>query len=105
MKEMTPTEETDLGAIQGTGDTTSPNLEGVIVTEVKPEDIGALSLRYVDGVAQLAVSGGTAIPAGLRVVDGSGNAVAVYTAGAITPLAKSSRYEGGFVNYPHATEL
>ncbi|MGW2860844.1 hypothetical protein [Streptomyces sp. NPDC001205] len=59
--------------------------EGVVdvdkSAEVKPEDIGALSLRYVDGQPQLVVSGGTMIPAGLTVVDASGNAVATYAAG------------------------
>ncbi|MGW2583099.1 hypothetical protein ACWCYZ_17480 [Streptomyces virginiae] len=56
-------------------------------TEVKPEGIGVLSLRYVDGQPQLVVSGGTSIPAGLTVVDGSGSAVAVYAAGAVAPTA------------------
>lgn len=73
---------TDLGAIQGTeGGPESPDLSAVPVTEIKPEDIGSLSLRYVDGVPQLVVSGGTAIPAGLTVVDGAGNVVAAYAAG------------------------
>ncbi|MGW2681403.1 hypothetical protein [Streptomyces sp. NPDC001436] len=54
--------------------------------QVSPEDIGALSLRYVDGVPLLAVSGGTVIPAGLPVVDGAGNAVAAYTAGTASKL-------------------
>ncbi|MFI6471418.1 hypothetical protein ACIBL5_14365 [Streptomyces sp. NPDC050516] len=54
--------------------------------QVNPEDIGALSLRYVDGVPQLSVSGGTVIPAGLPVVDGAGNAVAAYTAGTASKL-------------------
>ncbi|MFB0631568.1 hypothetical protein [Streptomyces sp. AB3(2024)] len=48
--------------------------------EVKPDDLGTLSLRYVEGVAQLVLSGGSVMPAGLTVVDGSGNAVAVYAA-------------------------
>ncbi|MFJ1795554.1 hypothetical protein [Kitasatospora griseola] len=49
--------------------------------EVNPEDVGALSLRYVDGVPQLVISGGTVIPAALRIVDQSGTPVATYTAG------------------------
>ncbi|MEU4730740.1 hypothetical protein [Streptomyces sp. NPDC023588] len=78
---MPENEETDLGAIQGTeGGPTTPNLDGVPVTEVKPEDMGTLSLRYVDGLPQLVVSGGKALPAGLMVVDESGAAVANYTA-------------------------
>ncbi|MFD4926178.1 hypothetical protein ACFWNE_33380 [Streptomyces goshikiensis] len=58
----------------------NPELTVIPASEVKPEDMGALSLRYVDGVPQLVVSGGTVIPAGLTVVDGAGNAVASYTA-------------------------
>ncbi|PYC67785.1 hypothetical protein C7C46_30030 [Streptomyces tateyamensis] len=37
-------------------------------------------MRYVDGVPQLVVSGGTAIPAGLTVVDRSGSTIAAYSA-------------------------
>ncbi|MEV7401994.1 hypothetical protein AB0N93_16610 [Streptomyces sp. NPDC091267] len=51
------------------------------VAEVKPEDIGSLSLRYVDGVATLVVSGGTVLPAELPVLDGQGNAVASFSGG------------------------
>ncbi|MEU0941026.1 hypothetical protein [Embleya sp. NPDC005971] len=58
-------------------------MEGVPVTEVKPEEIGVLSLRYVDGQPQLVVSGGKAIPSGLAVVDAAGNAVAAYSVGPI----------------------
>ncbi|UQA94918.1 hypothetical protein [Streptomyces halobius] len=56
-------------------------IQQIPATEVKPEDIGSLSLRYVDGVPQLVVSGGTGIPADLTVVDASGSAVATYAAG------------------------
>ncbi|UQX04745.1 hypothetical protein [Streptomyces sp. RerS4] len=49
-------------------------------SEVTPEDIGTLSLRYVAGQPQLVVSGGTLIPAALPVIDGAGNTVAAYTA-------------------------
>ncbi|MEU3048819.1 hypothetical protein ABZ705_20310 [Streptomyces sp. NPDC006984] len=72
---------TDLGAIPGTEDSTErPDL--IPVTEVKLEDVGTLRLRCVDGVPQLVVSGGTAIPASLTVVDGAGNAVGTYATGA-----------------------
>ncbi|MFE7267807.1 hypothetical protein ACFU9B_38300 [Streptomyces sp. NPDC057592] len=64
---------------QGTSEVTALGL--IPATEVKPEDAGLLSLRYVDGVPQLVVSGGTVIPTGLTVVDASGNAVAEYTGG------------------------
>jgi hypothetical protein len=71
-------EVTDLGAIPGTeGGPAAPNLVGVPVTEIKP-DVGMLSLRYVDGVPQLVVSGGTTIPASLTVVDTLGTPVAKY---------------------------
>ncbi|MCX5077938.1 hypothetical protein ACWGCI_16215 [Streptomyces sp. NPDC054949] len=64
--------------------------EIIDVTEVKPEDVGTLSLRYVDGTPVLVVSGGTAFPAGITLVDGSGNAVAVYTAGPLTQTRTGS---------------
>ncbi|MFF2964876.1 hypothetical protein ACFVT1_39785 [Streptomyces sp. NPDC057963] len=64
---------------QGASEVTDLGL--IPATEVKPEDAGLLSLRYVDGVPQLVVSGGTVIPTGLTVVDASGNAVAEYTGG------------------------
>ncbi|WP_330261803.1 hypothetical protein [Streptomyces sp. NBC_00539] len=73
---------TDLGAIP----TTVNAFEVVDVTlvpvaEVKSEEVGTLSLRYVDGVPQLVVSGGKAFPANLAAVDGSGNQVATYAVG------------------------
>ncbi|MFD7497972.1 hypothetical protein ACFV8T_37460 [Streptomyces sp. NPDC059832] len=57
---------------------TEPTL--IPADQVNPDDIGALSLRYIDGQPQLVVSGGTVIQAGLTVVDGSGNPVGAYTA-------------------------
>ncbi|MFF4331131.1 hypothetical protein ACFYZT_32080 [Streptomyces sp. NPDC001591] len=51
---------------------------------VRPEAMGALSLRYMDGAPQLVVSGGTALPAWLPVVDRTGNAVAAYMAGPVS---------------------
>ncbi|MFD3788816.1 hypothetical protein [Streptomyces cyaneofuscatus] len=77
--------------VQVTSQTAEPTL--IPATEVKPEDIGALSLRYVNGVAQLVVSGGTAIPAGLTVVDADGNDVAAYkAAGPVEVAAPEPRY-------------
>ncbi|MFF4104376.1 hypothetical protein [Streptomyces sp. NPDC001903] len=64
--------------------------------QVKPEDIGTLSLRYVDGVPQLVVSSGTAIPAGLTVVDAAGNAVAAYTAAPLK-TAPTARVADGYI--------
>lgn len=48
--------------------------------QVNPEDFGTLSIRYMDGVPVIVVSGGTVIPGGIAVVDESGNAVAGYAA-------------------------
>ncbi|PYC67786.1 hypothetical protein C7C46_30035 [Streptomyces tateyamensis] len=93
-------EATDLGAIQGTeGGPASPDLSAVPVTEVKPEDIGTLSLRYVDGVAQLVVSGGTVIPATLAVVSGSGDNVATYEASKPVSSRSSSNLNVCFVGH------
>ncbi|MCX5207643.1 co-chaperone GroES family protein [Streptomyces sp. NBC_00237] len=50
------------------------------VSEVEAKDAGSLSLRYEDGVARLVVSGGTALPVKLLVVDETGSRVAAYTA-------------------------
>ncbi|MEU9006475.1 hypothetical protein [Streptomyces sp. NPDC048551] len=58
--------------------------------QVKPEDIGTLSIEYRDGVPVVVVSGGTYIPAGLKAVDGSGNPVAAYTAGPIAAATSRS---------------
>ncbi|GAA2799050.1 hypothetical protein GCM10010441_25100 [Kitasatospora paracochleata] len=49
--------------------------------QVKPEDIGTLSIEYRDGQPVIVVSGGTAIPAGLTVVDGSSTRVTKYQMG------------------------
>ncbi|MFE2273321.1 hypothetical protein ACFXB4_29310 [Streptomyces lavendulae] len=63
-----------------------PAVEPVLVptSEVKSEDIGTLSIEYRDGQPVVVVSGGTYLPAGLRVVDGAGNAVALYAAGSVS---------------------
>ncbi|WP_143687091.1 hypothetical protein [Streptomyces sp. TLI_171] len=51
-------------------------------TQPAAENLGTLSLRYVDGVAVLVVSGGNTIPGELAVVDANGTAIATYTPGA-----------------------
>ncbi|MER5807800.1 hypothetical protein ABT143_06325 [Streptomyces sp. NPDC002033] len=53
--------------------------------QVKTEDIGTLSIEYLDGQPLIAVSGGKYISAALTVVDGAGNAVAGYAAGPRVP--------------------
>jgi hypothetical protein len=50
-------------------------------TQPAPDLPGTLSLRYQDGVPMLVVNGGNAVPETLVVVDGTGTAVAAYTAG------------------------
>ncbi|MGP3636871.1 hypothetical protein ACTU45_26535 [Streptomyces sp. 24-1644] len=66
---------------EGAGSSEVTDVGLIPAEQVKPGELGTLSLRYVDGMAQLVVSDGVVIPAGLTVVDGAGNAVAVYTAG------------------------
>ncbi|MFH9799297.1 hypothetical protein [Streptomyces virginiae] len=58
--------------------------------DLKPEDIGVLSVRYVDGAAQLVVSGGTALPAHLPVVDAAGVVVAAYLPAGLAAAAQAS---------------
>lgn len=70
---------------------TGPNL--IPASEVKPEDIGALSLHYADGVPVLVVSGGTVVPAGITIVDNEGAVVGAYIAGPVPapkPEARAS---------------
>ncbi|MFH8574097.1 hypothetical protein [Streptomyces sp. NPDC017993] len=57
--------------------------EIIDVSEGKPEEVGTLSLRYVDGTPVLVISGGTVIPAGFTVVDDSGKPVAACAVGPI----------------------
>ncbi|MFD7536093.1 hypothetical protein [Streptomyces sp. NPDC059819] len=61
-------------------------------SEVAPEEIGALSVRYVNGRAVLVASGGNKIPAVIPVVDGQGNPVADYVMG---PSSATRSYELG----------
>ncbi|MGW2860845.1 hypothetical protein [Streptomyces sp. NPDC001205] len=56
--------------------------------QIKPEDIGTLSIEYRDGQPVIVVSGGTVIPVRLTVVDGTGNAVAAYAAGPVSAAKK-----------------
>ncbi|MFB7107256.1 hypothetical protein [Streptomyces hydrogenans] len=47
----------------------------------KSEDMGMLSLRYVDGTPALVLSDGMLVPSEITVVDSSGSPVAMYSAG------------------------
>ncbi|NEA53447.1 hypothetical protein G3I60_04550 [Streptomyces sp. SID13666] len=52
--------------------------------DITPEQRGTLALTYSeDGVPTLTLSGGTAIPSGIKVVDETGTAVAVYAVSAV----------------------
>ncbi|MFF4225896.1 hypothetical protein ACFYZH_23955 [Streptomyces abikoensis] len=64
--------------VQLTPEATEPAL--IPADQVKPEDIGKLSIEYRDGKPVIVVSGGTYSPAALAVVDGSGKPVARYAA-------------------------
>ncbi len=72
------------------GDAENPGLVLIPTEQVKSEQVGSLSLRYVDGTPVLVVSGGTAIPAALTVVDASGAPVTVY--GAASPTGGDARW-------------
>ncbi|MCM2425095.1 hypothetical protein [Streptomyces sp. RKAG337] len=87
MSDITPEPEmTDLGLIPS--------------SEAKPEAVGTLSVRYVDGAPVLVVTAGTVMPATITVVDAAGIPVAAYTAGPppavaqiiITPRAPDPGY-------------
>ncbi|MGW0251966.1 hypothetical protein ACWDYH_35590 [Nocardia goodfellowii] len=58
-------------------------------TEVKPQDIGSLSVRYTDGVPELVLTSGNFAPQSIPITDGAGRLLATYTATA-APAADSS---------------
>ncbi|MEU7015021.1 hypothetical protein [Streptomyces sp. NPDC046385] len=82
---ITPgTESVDLGALPGTESGTERINAGIFpVTEITSEGGGLLSVRYVNAVPVLVISGGTSVPAQLTVVDGAGTPVGQYTAEAL----------------------
>ncbi|WP_330252929.1 hypothetical protein OG874_44010 [Nocardia sp. NBC_00565] len=59
-------------------------------TQVTPEDVGALSVRYTDGVPELVLTGGRVVPKNLAVTDGAGNVLASYTTVSIARSASVS---------------
>ncbi|MER5624332.1 hypothetical protein ABT061_25190 [Streptosporangium sp. NPDC002544] len=79
MSETTPAETGDLGTV--------PN------GEVTPEDVAALSVRYVDGQPVIVASDGTAVPSAVTVVDGTGTPVAMYVASGLPEARTSRRYQ------------
>ncbi|MDT0544695.1 MULTISPECIES: RHS repeat-associated core domain-containing protein [Streptomyces] len=86
MSETTPNSKGPAAA-QYTPQAAEPAL--IPVAEVNLEDVGKLSLSYVDGSPVLSVSDGTVITGGLVVVDASGNPVAEYTAGPVSAATQS----------------
>ncbi len=99
-----PDNSTDAGcSVSRSADASTSEIPGITVItaeDVKPEDVGTLSLRYVDGVAQLVVHGGTVLPAALTIGDEAENTVATYSAG--TPPQAQNRIDGGTGIYPGA---
>ncbi|MFB7860600.1 hypothetical protein [Streptomyces sp. NPDC056069] len=77
MSEITPNSKGP-APIQGTPETTEPAL--IPADQVKPEDVGTLSIEYRDGQPVIVVSGGKAIPATISAVDENGAQFASFTA-------------------------
>ncbi|MGW2865725.1 hypothetical protein [Streptomyces sp. NPDC001205] len=73
---------------------TPPEDSGLTIVsaeDIKPEDVGTLSVRYVDGTPEFVLTDGKAIPNQIRVVDASGQPVALYET---RPLQAAARYAG-----------
>ncbi|MGW2016750.1 hypothetical protein [Streptomyces sp. NPDC001927] len=79
--------------------TESPGLTVIPADDLKPEEIGVLSVRYVDGAAQLVVTGGTALPAHLPVVDAQGTVVAAYLQAQIASKGSHAKIRVGDENH------
>ncbi|MFF4104375.1 hypothetical protein [Streptomyces sp. NPDC001903] len=94
--QMSPEQAANLGLTPTPEGAVPTELVLIPASEVKPEDIGTLSIEYREGQPVIVVSGGTVIPAGLTVADASGDAVAAYTAGPIetTTPAKERLFIG-----------
>ncbi|MFE5495273.1 hypothetical protein ACFQ7Z_35670 [Streptomyces virginiae] len=65
--------------------------------QAKPEDIGTLT--YANGKAVLSLTEGRLIPAGLTVVNESGEPLAVYTVGPIPDGMGSTGWAGNVMFY------
>ncbi|MER6399954.1 MULTISPECIES: hypothetical protein [unclassified Kitasatospora] len=85
MSENTPDSKGPAPATLGTA-ATQPSL--VRADQVKPEDIATLAIEYRDGVPVIVASGGTFVPATVRVEDSSGNVArsAAYVGSQLTDL-------------------
>ncbi|MFE4335436.1 hypothetical protein ACFRQM_40330 [Streptomyces sp. NPDC056831] len=64
----------------------------ILADQLKPEDIGTLTIEYRDGQPVIVLSGGKYIPAGLTLVDGSGAAAANYV---VATKARQLAQKGG----------
>ncbi|MFD0344754.1 hypothetical protein ACFVH0_39850 [Streptomyces sp. NPDC127117] len=71
-----------------TPETTDP--APIPADQVKPEDIGKLSIEYRDGQPVIVVSGGSAIPERISVVDSSGNSGVRFQAVSASSITSSS---------------
>ncbi|MFD8980483.1 hypothetical protein [Streptomyces sp. NPDC059564] len=94
MSETTPNDHGP-APVQLTPEVTEPVF--IPADQVKPEDIGTLSIEYRDGQPVIVVSGGTAIPAELTVLDAADHAVAAYSAGPVRSARKDGLYYVNFV--------
>ncbi|MFF3693813.1 hypothetical protein [Streptomyces sp. NPDC002221] len=65
--------------------------------QVKPEDVGTLSIEYRDGCPVIVVSGGQFVPAELRAVNASGTSVVTYA------LRSPKPGDAGFIRSPVVT--
>ncbi|MBP0452800.1 MULTISPECIES: hypothetical protein [unclassified Kitasatospora] len=77
--QMSPEQMARLG-LTPTPEATAPlQPTPVPASEVKPEEVGTLTLEYKDGQPVLTVRGGRFIPNGIPVLDASGTQLASYS--------------------------
>ncbi|MFE7524612.1 hypothetical protein ACFU7Y_02700 [Kitasatospora sp. NPDC057542] len=77
-RQMSPEEMASLG-LTSTPEATAPvQPTPVPASEVKPEDVGTLTLEYKDGQPVLTVRRGPFVPSSIPVLDESGTHVANY---------------------------
>ncbi|GAB2636427.1 hypothetical protein [Nocardia goodfellowii] len=71
------------------------DLGEIPATLIRPDDAATLSLRYVEGVPTLVVTGGAAVPEIITAVDDSGTPVVQYTASPVTSARASHNFVYG----------
>ncbi|MFM9700928.1 hypothetical protein [Streptomyces europaeiscabiei] len=96
MSETTPNAKGP-APFQTTPVTTEPTL--IPADQVRPEDLGALSIAYRDGQPVIVVSGGTFVPGSLVLVDASGNPLAEFTAGRVSAAVQARISPSTFNQY------